>query len=97
LESLIAAGFVSRRSNTKEILSTVEDSNQASDYVMLTSYCLVAGLFPNTFTLMRLQKGGSGEAVYSPKMGISVFPSPAHINGRSDCNRLQSEVVGKDA
>jgi HrpA-like RNA helicase len=68
LELLVDAGFVSshsasswatpvrhaRSKNTKQHLS----QNQFQDDALLTSCCLVAGLYPNVCTLMRPRKGG---------------------------------------
>lgn len=57
LESLKDAGFVSRSYNEDGSASTFDDCNIASDDALLTSCCLVAGLYPNICTLLRPQKG----------------------------------------
>jgi len=50
LDCLVDAGFVDLRSE--------ESYNEAKDDALLTSCCLVAGLYPNICTLMRPRKGG---------------------------------------
>jgi HrpA-like RNA helicase len=57
MESLIDAGFVPR-SNTDDTSFDTVECNEASEDALLTSCCLVAGLYPNVCTLMRPRKGG---------------------------------------
>ena len=62
---IIDAGFVTRpttttaagRHNAGSLLET-EDCNHASEDALLTSCCLVAGLYPNICSLTRPRKGG---------------------------------------
>jgi HrpA-like RNA helicase len=62
---IIDAGFVTRpprttdggRHNTGSLLE-MEDCNHASEDALLTSCCLVAGLYPNICSLTRPRKGG---------------------------------------
>jgi len=91
LDSLKAAGFVSRSQDDN--ISTFDDCNAASDDALLTSCCLVAGMYPNICTLMRPQKGRMGGRLLT-KDGDVCRPSSSSFQA----SRIKSaSMTGKDA
>lgn len=85
LDCLADAGFV-----TKDL----GDQNKAKDDALLTSCCLVAGLYPNICTLMRPRKGGPKGGRLLTKEGDSCRPQ----SGSFQRQRISKAAeTGKDA
>jgi HrpA-like RNA helicase len=98
MQLLQDVGFVPKRSTASEMNScldlVLEDCNQSSEDALLTSCCLIGGLYPNICTLMRPRKGG-------PRGG-RLLTKEGHVC-RAQRNSFQSKriqqatEVGRDA
>eukprot|EP00978_Attheya_sp_CCMP212_P000283 scaffold524_cov55-Attheya_sp.AAC.1 len=92
---LVTAGFLSTSKEHQQ------DQNRHNDNALLTSCCLVAGLYPNIATLIRPQQsagknkkylGGGGKLL--TKDGILCKPHPSSFQAK---RVQQAAVTGKDA
>ncbi|KAL3912800.1 MAG: hypothetical protein SGILL_006742, partial [Bacillariaceae sp.] len=97
LELLQDAGFVPR-SNTSEKNTcfdlTLEDCNQSSEDALLTSCCLIGGLYPNVCSLMRPRKGGPRGGRLLTKEGDTCRPQRNSFQRK----RIQEAAeAGRDA
>jgi hypothetical protein len=74
-------------------MSTLEDFNHASDDALLTSCCLIAGLYPNICTLIRPCKGGPKGGRLLTKEGDECRPQFSSFQGQ----RVRTAAnVGRD-
>jgi len=94
---LADAGFVARaprQTNGSSINYDKEDCNQASEDALLTSCCLVAGLYPNICSLIRPRKGGLKGGRLLTNNGDECRPQSNSFQR----NRVQAvSETGKDA
>jgi HrpA-like RNA helicase len=96
LDLLGDAGFIARKSNSLSGSSSfdLDDCNQASEDALLTSCCLVGGLYPNVCTLMRPRRGGPRGGRLVTKEGDVCRPQRNSFQR----NRVQQAAeTGKDA
>ena len=94
---LVDAGFVARSMSRRDVNDATtqdDDCNQASEDALLTSCCLVAGLYPNICSLIRPRKGGpKGGRLYTND-GDECRPQSNSFQRK----RLQqASETGKDA
>ena len=76
MELIIDAGLVSRPALTgKSCDLELDDCNLASEDALITSSCLVAGLYPNICTLVRPRKGGPKGGMLLTNDGDACRPS----------------------
>jgi ATP-dependent RNA helicase DHX29 len=98
LEVLGDAGIVPRdsvkNSGSSFDLPSLKEFNQASDDALLTSCCLIAGLYPNICTLMRPRKGGPRGGRLLTKEGDVCRP---HFSSFQRTRIQQAAEVGRDA
>lgn len=94
LDLLIDAGFVSHSSGGSGRSNNRLPQNQFQDDALLTSCCLVAGLYPNVCTLMRPRKGGPKGGRLLTKDGDVCRPQMQSFQS----TRVQKAAeTGKDA
>ena len=92
---LVDAGFV--KGGRKDTLNASDDAfgaSRSNDDALLTSCCLVAGLYPNIATLMRPRKGGLRTGRLLTKDGDVCRPSSGSFQMQRVKNAAES---GKDA
>lgn len=88
-ELVIDAGLVSSPNSHKKD----DESNIANEDALLTSCCLVAGLYPNVCTLIRPSKGGSKAGKLLTKENDTCRPS----SNSFQCQRVKNaSEIGKD-
>jgi len=95
LDLLADAGFIaSNSSNVGSQSLDLDECNQASEDALLTSCCLVGGLYPNICTLMRPRKGGPKGGRLLTKEGEVCRPQSNSFQRK----RVQEAAeIGKDA
>ena len=92
LDLLVDAGFSSSLSTKRGQKTQIQ--NRFQDDALLTSCCLVAGLYPNVCTLVRPRKGGPKGGRLLTKEGDSCRPQMQSFQR----NRVQNAAeTGKDA
>ena len=92
---MVDAGLVSPRLERDNNTPDSDDCNLANEDAMLTSCCLVAGLYPNICTLIRPRKGGpKGGRLLTNESNNPCRPSS---NSFQNSRVKQASESGRDA
>jgi HrpA-like RNA helicase len=94
LDLLADAGLVSSKVSKDVRALEMNECNKWSEDALLTSCCLVAGLYPNVCTLMRPRKGGCKGGRLLTKEGDVCRP---HFTSFQKKRVQEAAEVGKDA